>query len=103
MGLVAINPGLFTPVQDRGRPGYREWGVPAGGAFDVPALDLANALVGTPPGCAALEMTLLGGLYEARQPLAIALAGAPMAATIVAPDGRERPLAIPQSCTIETG
>ena len=34
MGLLVIHPGLSTTVQDRGRPGYREFGVPEGGAFD---------------------------------------------------------------------
>ena len=62
--------------------GYREWGVPTAGAFDRGSAALANALVGNPPGCAVLELTLFGGMYEARIPLALALAGAPMAASI---------------------
>ena len=30
MALFVIDPGFFTTVQDEGRPGYREWGVPRG-------------------------------------------------------------------------
>src|SRR5262249_30984770 len=98
-----INPGLFTTLQDGGRTGFREFGVPVGGAFDLEALDLANALLGNPPGCAALEMTLFGGLYEAQTTLAVALTGAPMATTLVGRDGREQSLTIPLCFTIEPG
>lgn len=103
MGLLVVSPGHSTTVQDLGRTGYREWGVPVGGAFDAASAGLANALVGNPPGCATLEMTLFGGLYEATTPLAIALAGAPMAAAVVGRDGEVRPLSIPTSCPLEPG
>ena len=46
MALIVERPGLCTTVQDRGRVGYRSFGVPVGGAFDRGSLDLANALVG---------------------------------------------------------
>ena len=49
MALIVIDPGLSTTVQDEGRPGYREWGVPLGGAFDRGSAELANALLGNPP------------------------------------------------------
>ena len=65
MALVVVDPGLFTTVQDAGRPGYRQWGVPIGGAFDRRSAELANALVGNATACAVLEMTLVGGTYRA--------------------------------------
>src|SRR5262245_16951730 len=99
MGLIVIDPGLNTTVQDAGRPGYREWGVPAGGAFDRGSADLANALVGNPPTCAVLELTLIGGVYQADGPLALALAGAPMEARVVGPSGGGPVLATPLSWT----
>src|SRR5699024_4336038 len=76
MGLIVIHPGVSATVQDRGRAGYREWGIPVGGAFDRRSAALANALLGNAPGCAVIELTLIGGTYEARVPLAVALAGA---------------------------
>jgi biotin-dependent carboxylase-like uncharacterized protein len=103
VGLLVIDPGPCATVQDRGRLGYREWGVPASGAFDRDAYDLANALLGNPPGAAALELTLVGGAYAARLPLAIALTGAPMVARVVAADGRRRALRIPQTATLAAG
>jgi biotin-dependent carboxylase-like uncharacterized protein len=103
MGLLVVHAGLSTTVQDSGRTGYREWGVPPGGAFDRSAAGLANALVGNDPECAALELTLVGGTYEARRDLALAMAGAPMEAQVVAPDRSERGLRIPLSWTLREG
>jgi allophanate hydrolase subunit 2 len=100
MGLLVINPGVFATVQDLGRTGYREWGVPVGGAFDRGSAALANALLGNPPGCAVLELTLFGGVYEARIPLALALAGAPMTAEIEHEGSPSLPIAVPQSFSI---
>jgi 5-oxoprolinase (ATP-hydrolysing) subunit C len=103
MSLIVIDPGLSTTVQDAGRPGYREWGVGPGGAFDRGSADLANAVVGNPVGCAVLELTLTGGVYEAACPLALALAGAPMETKVVGPDGIEKPLRIPSSVSLDAG
>ena len=68
--IEVIEPGRLATIQDLGRPGYREWGVPPGGAFDRGSADLANALVGNPPSCAVLELTLKGGVYRAAGGLA---------------------------------
>jgi len=103
VALIVIRPGLCATVQDRGREGFRSFGVPLGGAFDRGSLGLANALLGNDLDAAALELTLIGGLYRAEVDLAIALAGAPMAATIREPSGRERTLRIPQSATLRAG
>lgn len=103
MALLVIHPGLNTTVQDRGRVGYREFGVPVGGAFDRASLDLANALVGNDPDAAALELTLVGGTYRAEAHLAIALAGAPLSASIRSAEGADRSLDIPQSIALRAG
>ena len=58
--LEVIAPGLHTSVQDLGRIGYQDVGVPASGPLDRISLRLANALVGNPPGTPALEMLLQG-------------------------------------------
>ena len=74
---------LSPPSRTTGRPGYAAWGVSAGGAFDRGSAELANALLGNSPDCAVLELTLVGGTYQAEGPLALALAGAPIEARIV--------------------
>ena len=101
MALLVIDPGLSTTIQDAGRPGYREWGVPLGGAFDRNSAETASALVGNPPGSAVLELTLFGGSYQTDSPLGLALAGAPMEAKVVRADSTERPLRPPASFTLE--
>jgi biotin-dependent carboxylase-like uncharacterized protein len=103
MSLVVVDSGLFTTVQDPGRPGHRAQGVPVGGAFDRPSADLANALLGNPPECAVLELTMIGGTYEAGSPIALALAGAPMAAKVVNRNGSERRLNLPLSFSLGPG
>lgn len=59
-GLRVDRPGLSTTIQDLGRPGHQRYGVPVSGVLDPLALRLANALVGNPPGTAALEILALG-------------------------------------------
>jgi 5-oxoprolinase (ATP-hydrolysing) subunit C len=103
MSLLVIEPGLSTTVQDRGRPGHREWGVPVGGAFDRSSAELANALVGNPRDCAVLEFTLRGGVYEADSSLALALSGAPMEARILREEAAEHSLELPTSFSLEAG
>jgi antagonist of KipI len=60
MSLEIVRAGLFTTVQDLGRPGHGALGIPASGAMDGPALRVANRLVGNPEHAAALEFTLAG-------------------------------------------
>src|SRR3954471_9297188 len=103
VALLVVRPGASTTVQDRVRVGCRGCGLPVGGAFDRGSLDLRTALVGNDPDDAALEMTLMGGTFLARDTLVIALAGAPMSAAIRGPSGADRPLRIPQSATLRPG
>jgi len=52
--------GTFTTIQDQPRSGLSHWGVGPGGASDLDALELANALVGNALHTAALEITATG-------------------------------------------
>ncbi|MCK7594144.1 biotin-dependent carboxyltransferase family protein [Pseudomarimonas salicorniae] len=74
--IEVARPGLQTTVQDAGRFGHRALGVGQAGAADAGALRLANLLVGNPPGCAALEITLLGPTLRFTRGALAALAGA---------------------------
>jgi antagonist of KipI len=57
MKVTLERAGLFTTVQDLGRTGFRDSGVPLGGAVDSHALRIANLLVGNDEGAAGLEFT----------------------------------------------
>ena len=58
--LHVLSPGMFTTVQDLGRFGHQDLGVPVAGALDPISLRLANALVGNPENTGALEIRIMG-------------------------------------------
>jgi biotin-dependent carboxylase-like uncharacterized protein len=76
MVIEVIKPGLATTVQDAGRPGYYNVGIPLSGALDQYALRAANLLVGNDAGAAVLEATLLGPELLFRGPAVVAVTGA---------------------------
>lgn len=80
-GLIVERPGLRTLVQDAGRPGLEALGVAASGALDVPAMRLANRLVGNPPDAAVLEIPFGGLRVRARGPVVVAVTGARLPVT----------------------
>ena len=41
-----LEPGAFTTIQDAGRYGYQQFGIPVSGALDMFAFRVANILVG---------------------------------------------------------
>ena len=74
--LKVVSPGIHTTVQDLGRTGFQDVGVPVSGPLDRISLRLANALVGNAPTTPALEMLLQGPAFEvAADAVRIALAG----------------------------
>jgi len=88
MTIEVIKPGLATTVQDAGRPGYYNIGIPLSGALDQYALRVANLLVGNEEGAAVLEVTLLAPELVFRAPAIVAIAGAAATPKI---NGEERP------------
>jgi 5-oxoprolinase (ATP-hydrolysing) subunit C len=75
--LEAVDGGMAVTVQDRGRPGYRNIGVPVSGALDPVYLAAANALLGNEPGAAGLEVIVSGpSLKVLRGEVRVALIGA---------------------------
>ena len=82
--LVVVAPGLLSTIQDAGRPGYADLGVPGAGACDPWALAVANGLLGNPPGAAALELTIAGPELAVAATCVIGLAGADLGAWVPA-------------------
>ena len=60
MSITVLNPGVLTTVQDMGRVGYQQFGVPVSGVIDPRSAAIANILVGNEQGEAVLECTMLG-------------------------------------------
>jgi biotin-dependent carboxylase-like uncharacterized protein len=88
MAIEVIKPGLATTVQDAGRSGYYNVGIPLSGALDQYALRVANLLVGNEEGAAALEASLLAPELVFRAPAIVAIAGAEASPKI---NGEARP------------
>lgn len=81
-GLRVHRAGPLALLQDAGRFGVRRLGVTQGGPADLHGWAWANQLVGNGWGAAALEITLGGLDLVAERDLALALAGADLAASI---------------------
>ena len=88
MAIKVIKPGLSTTVQDLGRPGHYQLGIPMGGAMDRMAMRSANLLVGNDEGDAGFEAAYLGPELEFERDAVIAMTGANMPILI---DGEAQP------------
>lgn len=86
--LEVIEPGLFSTIQDEGRPAAADLGVPRGGACDPLALAVLRALVDCrEPSTVALEMTLVGPELAVREDCLVGLTGADLRCEAL-PEGR---------------
>ena len=79
MAIKVLKPGLATTVQDAGRKGYYNVGIPLSGALDQYSFRAANLLVGNDEGAAVLECTLMGPELEFQRDAVIAVTGSEMA------------------------
>jgi biotin-dependent carboxylase-like uncharacterized protein len=104
MSLQVLSPGLLTTLQDAGRRGYRQLGVGVSGAADRHSLRLANLLVGNPPDCAALEITLTGPRLRFARAVRIALCGGRIEARCAGVDlPGWQPITLPAGAELELG
>ncbi|HEU0010683.1 MAG TPA: biotin-dependent carboxyltransferase family protein [Verrucomicrobiae bacterium] len=71
-----LDPGFGATFQDHGRPGWRRFGVPSGGAMDDQAANWANRLLDNAPGSPVIELLLQGAKLRARRELWLAITGA---------------------------
>jgi allophanate hydrolase len=95
-------PGLHTTVQDAGRNGYADIGLPPSGAIDQVAFRLANALVGNEANAAALEVLASGPTLEViADGVHVAFVGGTSA--IKVQGGRERSIAAGRSLHFAKG
>jgi biotin-dependent carboxylase-like uncharacterized protein len=78
MTIKVQQPGLLTTVQDTGRFGKYDIGMPPSGAMDVFSYQVGNYLVGNEEGAAGLEITYWGPRLEFTEEAVIAITGAEM-------------------------
>jgi biotin-dependent carboxylase-like uncharacterized protein len=88
MAFEIGNPGLATTVQDQGRTGHYNVGIPQSGSLDQYSAELGNALVGNTAREAVLECTYLGPVLTTDSDAVIAVTGAPVEVKV---NGEQRP------------
>lgn len=80
--LKVIHPGFFTTIQDIGRFGYRDKGVPVSGSMDNYSAFIANSLLENKEMDAVMEITMTGPKLEFSTPSFFAITGAEMSPTL---------------------
>lgn len=80
--IMINHPGVFSTVQDLGRRGFLDSGIPPSGAMDKLSYKLGNLLVGNPEDAPALEMTAHGLSFTAGGELVMALTGGRFEASV---------------------
>ncbi len=76
--IKVLKAGLFSTIQDKGRFGYGEFGVPRSGAMDLFSAELANSLLGNAVNDAVLEITMIGPKLQYMVDTQIVITGANM-------------------------
>lgn len=80
--VTCLKTGLYTSIQDEGRFGVQDQGIPFSGALDKSSMQIANQLVGNPLNSPVLEMTMFGPTLQFEGKGQIAITGANMKATL---------------------
>ncbi|MBR9854115.1 MAG: biotin-dependent carboxyltransferase family protein [Algicola sp.] len=80
--LKVLKAGLYTSIQDLGRFGYRDIGVPIAGAMDQESVKKANLLLENDENDAVLEITMTGPTLQFNSDTYICLSGAQIVATL---------------------
>ncbi len=82
MSITILKPGFMSSVQDLGRWGFQQFGMPIGGAMDVVSASIANRICGNEDGDALLECTLHGTEILFNKTTLFAIAGGGASATV---------------------
>ncbi|TMU56691.1 biotin-dependent carboxyltransferase family protein [Flagellimonas algicola] len=80
--IKVLKSGFFMTVQDVGRFGYRDIGVPVSGVMDNDSAAKANKLLDNPKEAALLEITMTGPTLQFEAPTYICLSGAFLSPTL---------------------
>ncbi len=93
-----IHPGVYTTLQDLGRPGYMKYGIPASGVADRFSARMANLLVGNKTEATVLETTLFRLELLALEDLTMAVTGGDLS-----PRVNKNPLSMWQAVAVKKG
>ena len=74
--IHVLRPGFYTTLQDTGRYGVAQYGVPQSGVMDSFSAGKANLLLNNDPNAAVLEILMTGPVLEFSSETYIAVCGA---------------------------
>ena len=74
-GIIIKDKGFGASIQDKGRFGYREYGLPSAGVMDEYSYIVANWLVRNTPGEAVIESIFHGLEIEFLSPAVFSITG----------------------------
>jgi len=80
--VEVLKTGLFDTIQDLGRFGHQEFGVPVSGVMDAYSATLANSILANDTQCAVIESTVSGPQLKFCVDTRICISGANMNATL---------------------
>lgn len=75
MSITILKPGMMSSLQDLGRWGFQQFGVPISGAMDKLSSTLANMICGNDENEAVIEMTLHGASFMFNEAAFCAIVG----------------------------
>tara|TARA_Y100001958_G_C21225065_1_gene550480 strand:+ start:1379 stop:2215 length:837 start_codon:yes stop_codon:yes gene_type:complete len=73
--IKIISKGLYTTIQDEGRFGYRNIGVPSSGYMDKESAQIANLILNNPINNPLIEATLIGPTIKFEESTVICITG----------------------------
>ena len=80
--IKVIDPGFYTSIQDKGRFGFQNYGVPVSGCMDENSAEIANQILENLTSSALLELTMTGCSLEFKKDTIIAVTGSDMNAKL---------------------
>ena len=80
--IRVLKSGFYSSIQDLGRNGFQEFGVPTSGSMDSYSSALANFIIGNDNSCAVLEITMTGPTLEFLCNTVICITGANMSPSL---------------------
>ena len=80
--IKVISKGLYTTIQDKGRFGHRNIGVPSSGYMDSESAETANLIINNPKDNPLIEATLIGPTLEFKKSAVICITGGEFSPTL---------------------
>ena len=80
--IKVVSKGLYTTIQDKGRFGYRNIGVPSSGYMDSESAETANLIINNPKDNPLIEATHIGPTLEFKKSAVICITGGEFSPTL---------------------